>query len=157
ADATRADVIVVGAGILGTFHAFFAARKGYKTLLLERNAFTTEASTRNFGMVLQTIVETGTEWTAFARASAAIYRELQQEHDLGVQAAGSLYLASTEVEVRVLREFAERYSSTYECAYLTADEACTRYPFVQRSYCHGALHFTPDLTVEPRRLVRELI
>jgi FAD dependent oxidoreductase TIGR03364 len=157
ADATRADVIVVGAGTLGTFHAYFAARKGYKTLLLERNAFPNDASTRNFGMVLRTIVETDTQWTGFARASAAIYRALQQERDISVQVAGSLYLASTEVEARVLQEFADRFSSTFGCTYLTADEACARYAFIQRSYCRGALLFMHDLTVEPRRLMHEVI
>jgi len=35
----QADVLVVGAGVLGTFHAYFAALKGYKVLLVERNAF----------------------------------------------------------------------------------------------------------------------
>jgi hypothetical protein len=55
-DARHADVIVVGAGILGTFHAYFASKKGYRTLLLECNPFPNDASTRNFGMIVQTIV-----------------------------------------------------------------------------------------------------
>ena len=157
ADAARADVIVVGAGVLGTFHAYFAAKKGYKTLLLERNAFPGDASTRNFGMVLQTIVETGGEWSAYARSTAAIYRAMQQERDLGVVGSGSLYLASTEVERQVLQEFAELFAERYECRYLTASDACRRYPFANASYCQGALYFANDLTVEPRRLVREII
>ena len=44
----QADVIVIGAGVLGTFHAYFAAQKGCTTLLIERNAFPNDASTRNF-------------------------------------------------------------------------------------------------------------
>ncbi len=35
----HADIIVIGAGVFGTFHAYFAAQKGYKTLLIERNTF----------------------------------------------------------------------------------------------------------------------
>jgi len=54
----HADVIVIGAGILGTFHAYFAAQKGYKTLLIERNSLPSDASTRNFGMVTRSIVGT---------------------------------------------------------------------------------------------------
>ena len=65
---SSADVIVVGAGVLGTFHPYFAARKGFRTLLFERNAFPSDASTRNFGMILRTIVETGGEWAAYAEA-----------------------------------------------------------------------------------------
>ena len=48
----HADVIVIGAGVLGTFHAYFAAQMGLKTLLIERNMFPNDASTRNFGMVV---------------------------------------------------------------------------------------------------------
>ncbi len=54
-DTRYADVIVIGAGVLGTFHAYYAAQMGYKTLLIERNLFPSDASTRNFGMVIQTI------------------------------------------------------------------------------------------------------
>lgn len=35
----HADVIVIGAGVLGTFHAYFAAQMGLKTILIEGNSF----------------------------------------------------------------------------------------------------------------------
>lgn len=155
--AHHADVIVIGAGVLGTFHAYYAARRGYKTLLIERNAFPSDASTRNFGMVVQTIVETDSEWSAFARVSREIYLSIQQEHDIGVQASGSLYIASTETERVVLEEFAQAYGTTYNCSYLDAGEARYRYPFIQASYCHGALLSPDDLTLEPRRMLRQFI
>src|SRR5258708_15324286 len=104
ASTRHADIIVIGAGVLGTFHAYHAARKGYKTLLLERNPLPNDASTRNFGMVVQTIVEANSTWANFARASQEIYRELQARHDISVNPAGSLYVASTEIECRVLEE-----------------------------------------------------
>ncbi|HLZ55546.1 MAG TPA: TIGR03364 family FAD-dependent oxidoreductase [Ktedonosporobacter sp.] len=153
----HADIIVVGAGILGTFHAYFAAQKGYKTILLERNAYPSDASTRNFGMVVRSIVETDSEWATFARDTAEIYRAIQQEQDISVKRRGSLYLASTETERVVLQEFAQAYGESYQCSYLEAEEALARYPFVQASYCTGALLFHEDLTVEPRRLLRQFI
>ena len=106
----HADVIVIGAGVLGTFHAYFAARKGLHTILIERNAYPSDASTRNFGMVVQTIVETEGEWPAYARASRDIYLAIQEEHDIGVRNNGSLYIASTDIERMVLEEFASAYS-----------------------------------------------
>jgi len=141
------DVLVIGAGILGTFHAYFAAKKGYKTLLLERNSFPSDASTRNFGMIVQTIVETEGEWPQFALASREIYQAIQAEVDITVKNAGSLYLASTEAEQHVLQEFAATYGPTYFCHYLDADEVGSHYPFVQASYCQGALYFPYDLTI----------
>src|SRR5271157_2089174 len=109
-DTRHADVIVIGAGVLGTFHAYYAAQMGFKTLLIERNSFPSDASTRNFGMVIQTIVETEGEWPTFAQASRLIYQSIQKEHDIGVQSNGSLYIASTETERAVLEEFARTYS-----------------------------------------------
>ncbi|HEY0754531.1 MAG TPA: TIGR03364 family FAD-dependent oxidoreductase [Ktedonobacteraceae bacterium] len=153
----EADVIVIGAGILGTFHAYHAARKGYKTLLLERNALPNDASTRNFGMVVRTIVETDGAWAQFARASQEIYRTLQVEHDIAVKPSGSLYVASTEAERAVLLEFAQTQATHYPSLYLEADEALRRYPFLKEDYCRGALHFPDDLVIDPQLLLRQLI
>jgi D-hydroxyproline dehydrogenase subunit beta len=153
----HADVLVIGAGILGIFHAYFAAKKGYKTILLERNSSPSDASTRNFGMIVQTIVETDSAWSQFALASREIYQAIQSETDITVRNPGSLYLASTETELRVLQEFAATYAPTYFCQYLDAAEVRRRYPFVQASYCLGALLFPNDLTIEPRYLLSRLI
>jgi FAD dependent oxidoreductase TIGR03364 len=118
-----------------------------------------DATTRNFGMALQTIVETGGKWSEYARASSRIYRALQAEHDLGIAVSGSLYLASTELEQRVLQEFAQQFSEVppYECHYLTASEVGERYPFADAGYVRGGLAFAGDLALEPRRLIREII
>ena len=89
-DTLHADVIVIGAGVLGTFHAYFAAQKGYQTLLIERNMLPNDASTRNFGMAVQSIVETDSEWASFARASREIYTSIQQEQDISIKVTGSL-------------------------------------------------------------------
>jgi FAD dependent oxidoreductase TIGR03364 len=153
----HADIIVVGAGVLGTFHAYFAARKGYKVLLLERNLWPNDASTRNFGMVVRSIVETEGEWAQYVRDTADIYRTIQQQQDITLRSPGSLYIASTEAESQVLREFAQLYGENYHCEYIEPQEALRQYPFIRESYCRGALHFVNDLTVEPRFLLRQLI
>jgi FAD dependent oxidoreductase TIGR03364 len=153
----HADIIVVGAGVLGTFHAYFAASKGYKVLLLERNMWPNDASTRNFGMVVRSIVETEGQWAQYVRDTAEIYQTIQQEQDITVKNPGSLYIASTEAESQVLQEFAHLYGENYHCTYIEPQEALREYPFIHDSYCHGALHFADDLTVEPRFLLRQLI
>ncbi len=152
-----ANVIVVGAGVLGAFHAYYAALRGWSTLLLERNALPSDASTRNFGIIAQSLVAPGTVEAAYTRATAAIYRSIQDRHDITVSATGSLYLASTELENTVLREFAQHAPPDYRCTYLDPVEAITRYPFIQESYCQGALLFPDDLTLDPRRMLRQLI
>ena len=153
----QADVIVIGAGVLGTFHAYFAAQRGCLTLLIERNAWPNDASTRNFGMIAESLVGVADEWAPCARATREIYLALQQTHDISVRVTGSLYLASTEIERTVLREFAQQAHPQYRCEYLERAEALARYPFVQESYCTGALLFPDDLTLEPRRMLGALI
>ena len=46
------DLVVIGAGVLGTFHALFAAQQGWRTLLIERGELPREASVRNFGLII---------------------------------------------------------------------------------------------------------
>lgn len=156
-DASHADVIVVGAGVLGTFHAYFASKKGYRTLLLESNPLPNDASTRNFGMIVQTIVAPGGEWARHAQSSRETYLKLQHEYGLPVRQLGSIYVASTETEVQVLQEFASLYGTMYRCGYFDAGEALRRYPFLHAAYCKAVLHFPDDLAVEPRLLLRQLI
>jgi FAD dependent oxidoreductase TIGR03364 len=153
----EAEVIVVGAGVLGTFHAYFAARKGYRTLLIERNALPDDASTRNFGMIAPSITAVGSDWAAFARASAEIYRGIQGAHDITARETGSLYLASTSTEDAVLQEYAAGSDPDDRCSYLEASAALARYPFVRPSYCAGALLLPRDLTLDPRHMLPRLI
>lgn len=152
----HADLIVVGAGVVGTFLAYSAAQRGIRTMLIERNAWPDDASVRNFGIIASSIVDLDGEWAAHARRTAELYRELQRRRDISVRATGSLYLASTEIEDAVLQEFAA-LGSDIACAYLSRTSALDRYPFLDASYCKGALLFPDDLTINPRRMLRELI
>ncbi|NJL73845.1 MAG: FAD-dependent oxidoreductase, partial [Saprospiraceae bacterium] len=45
------DLAIVGGGILGTAHAYEAARQGLKVAIFERNPSPVGATVRNFGMI----------------------------------------------------------------------------------------------------------
>ena len=47
----RADVAIVGAGILGLAHAYVAAKAGKSVVVIEKSPRAAGASVRNFGMV----------------------------------------------------------------------------------------------------------
>lgn len=153
----EADVIVVGAGILGAFHAYFAALKGLRVLLLERNALPSDASVRNFGMVPQSIVNPLGEWASFAEDTAGIYSELQDRHDLSVSERGSLYVASTDLESQVIQEFAQHFSHRYRCWFLSPGEVAAHYPLIQDTYVRGGLLFPEDLGLDPRVMMAQLL
>lgn len=74
-----------------------------------------------------------------------------------MERTGSLYLASTETERAVLVEFAQAFAASHHCTFLEADRARSLYPFIQERYCTGALLFPDDLTLDPRRMLRQLI
>src|SRR5947209_12027558 len=98
------DVIVIGAGVLGTFHAYFAARKGLRTLLIERGDEPQEASVRNFGTLVPSAMTPG-QWLDRANASIVIYKGLAAQVTLPLTCRGTQYLATTPAEFGVLEEF----------------------------------------------------
>ncbi len=98
------DLAIVGGGILGTFHAYHALRRGLRVVLLERDAEPSQASVRNFGQCVPSGMKL--KWQSYGRRSLEIYKSMQQRFDLGVRENGSVYLASNEEELHLLHELA---------------------------------------------------
>jgi FAD dependent oxidoreductase TIGR03364 len=150
------DLIVIGAGVLGTFHAYFAARRGWRVLLLERGDLPGEASVRNFGTLMAGSL-TG-EWRRRGMESIVLYRELAPEAGFAFFPSGSLYQVTTPVEAAVLEEFAQRAPREgCRCELLDPAHAVTLNPLLQREHVRRCLFFPDDARVEPRGLFRNLI
>jgi glycine/D-amino acid oxidase-like deaminating enzyme len=77
------DLIVIGGGILGTFHAYHALLLGKSVLQLEKDNFPVGATVRNFGQVVPSGMEAG--WFEYGVAGLEIYKSIQQEFDISVQ------------------------------------------------------------------------
>ena len=99
------DLVVVGAGILGTSHAYYAAKRGLRVLLLERGDWPGEASVRNFGTLMAGSL--AGEWRRRGVESIAFYRELAPQAGFAFFSSGSLYQVTTPAEATVLEEFAQ--------------------------------------------------
>ena len=106
------DLIVIGAGILGTCHAHFAAQRGWRVLLIERGDWPGEASVRNFGTLMAGSLIG--DWRRRGIESIAWYRELAPQAGFEFHPCGSLYHVTTPAEAAVLEEFA-RSGSTADC------------------------------------------
>jgi FAD dependent oxidoreductase TIGR03364 len=150
------DLVVVGAGILGTSHAYYAAKRGWRVLLLERGDWPGEASVRNFGTLMAGSLVG--DWRRRGLESIAFYRELAPLAGFDFFPWGSLYQVTTPVEAAVLEEFARLAPQERgRCELLDPARALELNPLLERRHVHLTLFFPDDARVEPRGLFRRLI
>ncbi|HEV7349040.1 TIGR03364 family FAD-dependent oxidoreductase [Telluribacter sp.] len=150
------DLIVVGAGILGTSHALQAARLGKKVLLLEKDNYPTGATVRNFGQVVPSGLSG--RWQRYGQRSVELYKEIQAEFDITVRANGSVYVASDEEEWQLAQEAEVLFrQKDYPIQLLNQEDTLLQHPYLQPSYVKGSVYFPEDVSVEPDRLVHRLI
>jgi FAD dependent oxidoreductase TIGR03364 len=152
----RADVAVVGAGIVGLAFAWAAARRGRSVVLFDRTPAPQGASVRNFGMIWPIGQVPGAD---YARALRSRARWLELRDTAGVWAAecGSVHAVYQPDEDAVLREFAERAPGLgVQCEYLSAAAALRRVPALNPRGLHGALYSPTELAVNPPDAVARL-
>ncbi|POM23389.1 hydroxyglutarate oxidase [Actinomadura rubteroloni] len=98
------DLLVVGAGVVGLAHAAEARRRGLSVAIVERDAFATGASVRNFGHICVT-AQTG-DALRYALAARETWLRLAVEAGFTADACGTLVVARRPEELAVLEEFA---------------------------------------------------
>lgn len=149
------DLIVVGGGILGTFHAYHALLAGKSVLQLEKDNYPVGATVRNFGQVVPSGMEV--EWFEYGVAGLEIYRNIQQEFDISVRNNGSVYIASDEGEQTLIHELKAHYDLIgYQAALLSKEAILAKYPAIKSSYAKEALYFPQEISVEPELMIRNL-
>ncbi|WP_306350431.1 TIGR03364 family FAD-dependent oxidoreductase [Flavobacterium sp. '19STA2R22 D10 B1'] len=150
------DLLIVGGGALGAFHAYHAIQRGLKVILIEKNSEPQGATVRNFGQVVPSGMDQ--KWQNYGRESLSIYKELQQKFDLTVRQNGSVYLASNPEELTLIEElYAINKSNGYASQLLTKEECLNQYTGLKSSYCVGGLFFPEEVTVEPRVMINRLL
>lgn len=150
------DLIVVGGGILGAFHAYHALHQGLRVALLEKDPRPQGATTRNFGQVVPSGMDT--KWQNFGRRSLEIYQDLQTQIDLSFRQQGSIYFASDEEEWTLLQELAQiNQQNDYPSELRTAEECLLQYPGLRSDYVQGGLFFPQEMNVNPRVAIHRLL
>lgn len=150
------DLIIVGAGALGTFHAYHAAKAGLRVLLLEKDARPVGATVRNFGQVVPSGL--AGQWFDHGRRSLDIYKELQAQTDLTVRTNGTVYIASDTDEWALANELHDHYRALdYPSELLSKAQCLAKYPALQPDYVQGGLFFAQELSVEPDQMIHRLI
>jgi FAD dependent oxidoreductase TIGR03364 len=151
------DLIVIGAGVLGSFHAYHACKRKLNVLLLEKDIQPQEATVRNFGQVVPSGMSRG-KWQQYGRRSVEIYRSLQNVFDISVRHQGSLYIASDETELTLINELKDiNRADGYTSMLLTRQDCLDKYPGLKKDYCKGGLFFPDEITVEPNTMIHRLI
>jgi FAD dependent oxidoreductase TIGR03364 len=147
----RAEIAVIGGGILGLAHAYTFARRGKRTVLFERNARASGASIRNFGMIWP-IGQPAGEMYAMAMRSREIWLEALHAAKLNYRPTGSLHVAHRADEAEVLREFAE---IGHPCQWLSPEQTLEKSGAVQPIGLEGSIWSDTELTVDPREIVSQ--
>ncbi len=146
------DLIIVGAGILGTAHAHQAAKQGLKVLILEKDNFPIGSTVRNFGQVVPSGM--AGKWFDYGLKSLEIYQDIQQKIDISVRKNGSIYIASDEDEWLLANELYSHHQRTnYLCNLLSKRQCLEMYPELKPDYVRGAIYFPEEISVEPNLLI----
>ena len=144
------DVVVVGAGVVGTSTAWFLARHDAKVALIEKGRVAGEQSSRNWGWVRQQgrdrdelpiMMESNRIWRGLAEETG--------ERDLAFTVAGCVYLAEDERKLATFEEWRDiAREHQLETRMLSAKEARETVPGVEGRWVGGML--TPsDGRAEP--------
>lgn len=146
----RADVAIVGAGILGLAHAYLAATRGKRVVVFERGARASGASVRNFGL-LWPIGQPHGEMYQLALRSRELWLAVLNRARLPHWPDGSLHLVYRQDEEDVAREFADVAPGLgFQCNWLNADQAHDRSSAARTRGLTGALWSPTEVTVDPR-------
>ncbi len=149
------DLVIVGGGVLGAFHAYYAQRRGLSVVLLERHAAPRGASVRNFGQIVPSGLDP--RWQQLGRASLQAYESIQSQMDISIRRQGSIYIASDEDERTLIEELhAINAENDYPSQLWTATQCRSRYPQLRSDYCRGGLYFPQELSVNPGVMIKQL-
>lgn len=152
----KTDVLIIGGGALGTFHAFHALNAGLSVRLLEKNDQPQEATVRNFGQVVPSGMDI--KWQRFGRRSLEIYKQLQATTDITVRNNGTVYIASNAEEMQLIEELRTiNANEDYTSELLTAQQCLDKYPGLRADYCDGALFFPEEVTVDARQMIHRVL
>lgn len=150
------DLIIIGSGVMGSFHAHHALNLGKKVLIIDRNSKAIQASVRNFGQAVTSGLSLN-EWHYYGRRSAELYLDLHKKAGLPVRQNGSYYIANTPGEFAVLEEMQQRFLALdYGCELWDKSTVLKHLPAIQDSYAVGALVFKQELSIEPEYMVNRL-
>jgi sarcosine oxidase subunit beta len=152
-----ADLAIIGGGIIGCATAFFAARAGLRTVVLERRAalgtLTTPASTGAFRLQFDNPEEIAAVREGVELFDAFAERTGLDGWDLGLRHGGYLFCSLTDATLERSRRLVgrQREWGLTDVELLTGDEVRARWPWVSPEV-RGARYRADDGWLDVKRL-----
>jgi glycine/D-amino acid oxidase-like deaminating enzyme len=149
----RADVVVIGGGIIGVFTAYFLARRGLSVAVIEKGRIAAEQSSRNWGWCRQQ--NRDARELPMATKALELWEQFAADtgEDTGFSRCGLLYLSDDEDQIAQWaewRDFAKTAGVTTHV--LSSREATERGQATGRGWKGGV--FSPtDGTADPSKAV----
>ncbi len=142
----HAEVVVIGAGIVGCSVAYHLAKMGWKdVVVLERSAIVSGTTAHSAGLVTQ--LRHTRSLTDISRYGIQLYQELKDETglDTGFRQTGSISVARTRGRMDELRHMTSMAKSFgVEMNEIGLDDAKRLWPLLSAEGLEGAVHLPKD-------------
>jgi len=145
----RADVVIIGAGIIGVMTAWYLAEQGLRAVVLEKGRVAGEQSSRNWGWIRQ-MGRDPAELPIMIEANR-LWRDLQAEtgEDLGLVRCGLTYLARDQAAMARFGRWLDAVAGAgIDSQLLTAEATRRLLPGLEMPVV-GGLHTGSDMRAEP--------
>jgi heterotetrameric sarcosine oxidase gamma subunit len=154
----RAQVVIIGGGVIGTSVAYHLTKLGYRdVVLLEQGRLSSGTTWHAAGLVGQ--LRASESGTRLVQYSTQLYTELEAETGLtaGYKACGGVTVARTEDRMIQLRRTAANAAAfDLECELLTPEQAQQHYPVMRVDDLVGAIWLPQDGRANPTDLTLAL-
>ncbi len=155
---TRAQVVVIGGGVIGTSVAYHLAKLGQTdVVLLEQGELSCGTTWHAAGLVGQ--LRANQSGTRLVQYSTQLYSELEEEVGLstGFKRCGGVTVARTEDRmVQLRRTAATAEAFDLQCELLSPQEALARFPVMRVDDLVGAIWLPGDGKANPTDLTSAL-
>lgn len=147
------DVVVIGAGAIGTSVAYQLCTKGYSVALIDHGDIANGSSSHCDAVALICDKKPGID-TQMGAASIALYKELAEKfsYDFEFNQKGCLYVCETESEYEAASRYAkQQHDDGYEMSMVDNKTLCEMEPFLAKDLIGGI--WTPgDAAMSPYKV-----
>ena len=152
----KADVIIIGGGVIGCSIAYHLSKKNVEVVLLERKTLTCGTTWHAAGLVGQ--LRATRNLTKMAQYSTNLYQELEQSgHSLGFIQNGSISLAQNKERMEEFRRGASMGKNFgLEVSELSYSEIKEKYPLADLENIEGGVFLPKDGQINPVDLTMAL-